>query len=71
MKKIITYLIIGAALLLSGTGILLFGGPEHKGKGIVMTLPGLFLSAAYGITFLQVRKQYLKKEGTEDLLDQE
>ncbi len=71
MKKIVTYLIIGLALLVSGTGLLLFGGSEHKGKAIAMVIPGLFLSAAYGITFLQVRKQYLKKEGTEDLLDQE
>lgn len=71
MKKIVTYLIVGFILFVSGSGLLLFGGSEHKGKAIVLALPGLFLCAAYGITFLQVRKQYLKKDGTEDLLDQE
>ncbi len=71
MKKIVTYLIIGLILLVSGTGLLLFAGSEHKGKAITLVIPGLFLSAAYGITFLQVRKQFLKKNGADDILDQE
>lgn len=70
MKKIVTYLTVGLVLFVSGTTLLLIGGPAHKGKALTLAIPGLFISAAYGLTFLQVRKQYLKKNGSDDLLDQ-
>lgn len=70
MKKIITRLIIGLILLVAGIGIFQFGGHKHHGKGMLLGIPGFILTAAYGLTFLQVRKHYLKKHDRDDLLDQ-
>ncbi len=70
MKKIITRIIIGSVLLFLGIVILQFGGNKHKAKGMILAIPGAILTAAYGLTFLQVRKQYLKNNDTDDLLDQ-
>lgn len=70
MKKIITRFIIGLILLVSGIVIFQFGGHKHHGKGMLLSIPGFILTAAYGLTFLQVRKHYLKKNEREDLLDQ-
>jgi hypothetical protein len=39
-------------------------------KGALLCVAGFILSGAYGLTFLQVRKQVLKKKDPEDLLDQ-
>ncbi|TSJ46373.1 hypothetical protein [Fluviicola chungangensis] len=70
MKKIVTRLIIGSVLLVSGIILFQFGGHKHHGKGMILGIPGFILTAAYGLTFLQVRKHYLKKREQEDLLDQ-
>lgn len=70
MKKIITYFIIGLILLISGIVVVEFAGHQHMTKGAILCVAGFILSGAYGLTFLQVRKQFLKKKDPEDLLDQ-
>ncbi len=70
MKKIITYFVIGLVLLISGIVVLQFAGHRHMTKGALLCVAGFILSGAYGLTFLQVRKQLLKKNDPKDLLDQ-
>jgi cytochrome c biogenesis protein CcdA len=70
MKKIITYLTIGLILLISGIVVVEFAGHRHMTKGVILCIAGFILSGAYGLTLLQVRKQFVKKKDPEDLLDQ-
>ncbi|WP_430405477.1 hypothetical protein [Fluviicola sp.] len=70
MKKIITYFIIGLILLISGIVVVEFAGHQHMTKEAILCVAGFILSGAYRLTFLQVRKQFIKKKDPEDLLDQ-
>jgi FtsH-binding integral membrane protein len=69
MKKIITWLIIGLILLIIGIIVIQFAGHKHMTKGLVLCVAGFIISASYGLTFLQVRKQFLKKNDSDDMLD--
>lgn len=71
MRKLITYFIIGLVLLIAGIVVTQIAGHKHMAKGMILIFAGFIISGTFGITLLQARKQLIRKNKPEDILDQD